>query len=278
MRAELKALLTKVGLEEAQITALAAEEGDVNTDDLFTGIRDGFAERLKNDDAFLTPIKSAVRGEVLSSKERKMMKEFGVTQEEYDALPEKVKFDALIALCGTKSKPSGTPDDVKEEIKKLREQLVTKDERIKKLVEEEIPEIKSTVDRERQEVQKSLAMQKALKASLNGRKLLVSEDAAFTVANSEVSQKYDFHLVEGELKVRVKGTDREAFNDDTNKPLTVEQLFSTTLDKHSLIAKSNAGDPPPTPPQREPNRPTNIVEPAGLAKARAAAEAKAAQK
>ena len=274
MRAEVKTLLTKLGVSAETLADLAAEDKQVKVDDIFASIKTSFEERLKNDDAFLTPIKSAVRGEVLSSKERKLMKQFGVTQEEYDALPQQTKFDSLIDLCGTKSKPAGTPDEVKAEIEKLRGKLAEKDERIKKLTEEEIPQIKSLVERERLEAQRTLALQKALKTSLGERKLLVSEEAAFAVINSDAASKYDIRYDGGALKVYQKGSDNEAFDDNTNKKITVEQLFGQTLEQHKLIVKSNAGATPPPagdPPATPPNH-GRVVEPPGLARARQAAE------
>ena len=274
MRAEVKTLLTKLGVSAETLADLAAEDKQVKVDEIFASVKTSFEERLKNDDAFLTPIKSAVRGEVLSSKERKLMKQFGISQEEYDALPQATKFDSLIDLCGTKSKPAGTPDEVKAEIEKLRGKLAEKDERIKKLTEEEIPQIKSLVERERLEAQRQLQLQKALKASLGERKLLVSEEAAFAVINSEASAKYDIRYDGSALKVYQKGSENEAFDDNTNKKITVEQLFGQTLEAHKLIVKSNAGATPPPandPPATPPNH-GRVVEPPGIAKARQAAE------
>jgi hypothetical protein len=273
MRAEVKTLLTKLGLSAEAIADLATEDKAVKVDEIFASVKTSFEDRLKNDDAFLTPIKSSVRGEVLSSKERKLMKQFGVTQEEYDALPQNTKFDSLIDLCGTKAKPSGTPDDVKAEIEKLRGKLVEKDDRIKTLMEVEIPQIKSAVDRERAEAQKSIQMQRALKSVLGDRKLIVSEDAAFAVINSEASAKYDIKYEGGALKVYNKGSETEAFDDNTNKRVTVEGLFGSTLEAHKLVVKSNAGQEPiqqptqPTPPANQ-----RVIQPPGVAKALARAE------
>lgn len=280
MRAEVKTLLTKLGVTAEAIADLATEDKAVKVDEIFTSVKTSFEDRLKNDDAFLTPIKASVRGEVLSSKERKLMKQFGVTQEEYEALPQTTKFDSLIELCGTKAKPSGTPDDVKAEIEKLRGKLVEKDERIKTLTEVEIPQIKSAVDRERAEAQKTIQMQRALKSVLGDRKLIVSEDAAFAVINSEASSKYDIKYEGGALKVYNKGSETEAFDDNTNKRVTVEGLFGSTLEAHKLVVKSNAGADPPQPPT-PPTPPTNqrVIQPPGVAKALARAdEIKAQQK
>jgi hypothetical protein len=278
MRAEVKTLLTKLGLSAEAIADLATEDKAVKVDEIFASVKTSFEDRLKNDDAFLTPIKSSVRGEVLSSKERKLMKQFGVTQEEYDALPQNTKFDSLIDLCGTKTKPSGTPDDVKAEIEKLRGKLVEKDDRIKTLMEVEIPQIKSAVDRERAEAQKTIQMQRALKSVLGDRKLIVSEDAAFAVINSEAAAKYDIKYEGGALKVYNKGSETEAFDDNTNKRVTVEGLFGSTLEAHKLVVKSNAGQEPiqqptqPTPPANQ-----RVIQPPGVAKALARAEELKAQ-
>lgn len=278
MRAEVKTLLTKLGLSAEAIADLATEDKAVKVDEIFASVKTSFEDRLKNDDAFLTPIKSSVRGEVLSSKERKLMKQFGVTQEEYDALPQNTKFDSLIDLCGTKAKPNGTPDDVKAEIEKLRGKLVEKDDRIKTLMEVEIPQIKSAVDRERAEAQKTIQMQRALKSVLGDRKLIVSEDAAFAVINSEAAAKYDIKYEGGALKVYNKGSETEAFDDNTNKRVTVEGLFGSTLEAHKLLVKSNAGQEPiqqptqPTPPANQ-----RVIQPPGVAKALARAEELKAQ-
>lgn len=201
------------------------------------------------------------------------MKQFGVSQEEYEALPQSTKFDSLIELCGNKAKPTGTPDDVKAEIAKLRSTIVEKDERIKKLTEEEIPAIKSTVERERAEVQRQLALQKTLKQSLGDKKLLVSEEAAFAVLNAELGQKYDIKHVNGELVVYVKGTELEAFDENSRK-VTVQSAYASTLEAHNLIQKSN-GNPnppaPPTPPKHHEEK-AGVVVPVGLRAAQEAAE------
>jgi hypothetical protein len=279
MRAEVKTLLTKLGVSAETIADLAAEDKQVKVDEIFASVKTSFEDRLKNDDAFLTPIKASVRGEVLSSKERKLMKQFGVTQEEYDALPQSTKFDSLIDLCGTKAKPSGTPEDVKAEIEKLRGKLVEKDERIKTLTEVEIPQIKSAVDRERAEAQKTIQMQRALKTVLGERKLIVSEDAAFAVINSEAAAKYDIKYEGGALKVYNKGSETEAFDDNTNKRVTVEGLFGSTLEAHKLVVKSNAGGDPPATPPATPPAPANqrVIHPPGVQKALQRAEELKAQ-
>jgi hypothetical protein len=280
MRAELKTLLTKLGVSTENITALSTDEGSVDVNALYQATRDNLAEALKNDEAFIQPIKASVRGEVLSSKERKLMKQFGVTQEEYDALPQNTKFDSLIDLCGTKAKPSGASDEAKAEIDKLRAKIVEKEERIKKLTEEEIPAIKSTVERERAEVVRKMELQKALKKAVGDKKLIVSEDAAMAVINADLGNKFDFVLENGEFVVYKKGsTEIKAF-DENNRQVTVESAFQSALASHKLIQLSNGGAEPPPPPQ--PPKPGegkgDVIVPPGLAKAQAAIEKrKAAQ-
>jgi hypothetical protein len=275
MRAELNKLLTKLGIDAETIKLLSSDEGEVKVDDIYKSTRDGIAEALKNDDAFITPIKAEVRGQVLSSKERKLMKQFGVSQEEYDALPQQTKFDSLIDLCGQKQKTTGTSEEVKAEIDKLRQKLVEKEDRIKKLVDEEIPAIKSQVELEREANRRQALLQKSLKTAIGDRKLLVSEDAAFAVINSDALSKYDVKIEEGQAVLYKKGTDLKAF-DDNNKQLTVEGLFTSTLESHSLVVKSN-GNPnppaPPAPPSGGRERATTIEAP-GIARAREAAEAR----
>ena len=240
MRPELKKLLTKLGVAEEVITTLASEDGDVKVDEIYKATRDGIAEALKNDDAFITPIKASARGEVLSSKENKLMKQFGVSREEYDQLPQQTKFDSLIELCGTKSKPSGTSDEVKAEIDKLRANLAAKDDRIKKLEDEEIPAIKVQAEQQKEAIKREQLLHKSLKTAIGDRKLLVSEEAAFAVINGEAFSKYDVKIESGSPVLYQKGTDLKAF-DDNNKALTVEGLFNNTLESHNLVIKSNGG-------------------------------------
>jgi len=273
MRAELKKLLTKFGIAEEVITTLASTEGEVKVDDIYKAAREGIAEALKNDDAFITPIKAAARGEVLSSKENKLMKQFGVTKEEYEALPQQTKFDSLIELCGTKAKPTGTPEEVKAEIEKLRANLAAKDEKIKKLEEEEIPAIKSQAEQAREQIKREQLLQKSLKTAIADRKLIVSEEAAFAVINGEALSKYDVKIENGSPVLYKKGTDLKAF-DDNNKQITVEGLFSLTLEAHNLVQKSNGNPNPPAPPTPPAggNPRATVIESPGLAKARARAE------
>ncbi len=246
MSKHIEKILTKLGLETEAITKIIEGDEEINVDEIAAEIRTNISEALKNDDAFIAPIRQSARGEVLSSKERKMMKQFGVAQEEYDALPDKTKFDSLIELCASKQKPSGTSEEVKAEIQKLRSSLSEKDETIKKLTEEEIPAIKSQVENERKETKRQIALRKALKDAVGDKKLLISEDAAFTIINSEVGGKYDIKLTEEGLTVWQKGKENlEAF-DENNKRVKVTDAFLKTLEAHNLIQKSNAGgDPPP---------------------------------
>ncbi len=236
-------LLGKLGLEQEQIEAITAENSTSNVTEIYTELRGNIGESLKNDESFISPIKSAVRGEVLSSKERKLMKQFGVTQEEYDALPNKTKFDSLIALCGDKSKPAGTSDEVKAEIEKLRSTLADKDERIKKLTEEDIPAIRGEIERERLALRMQEKFNENFSAATQGKKLLIPETTARSVINTTAHSKYEYRLEGDELVPYQKGSNFElkAFGDN-NKPLTAKQIIENALEENQLIRKSNAGD------------------------------------
>ena len=117
MKEELKKLLKKLGANDSTIEKLSQEEIDQEIiNESFDQIHQTNRNIIENDADFISSIKSKVRGEVLSSKERKFSKLFGISQEEIDQLPEKTKFDSLMSLGFDKLKSNSNSTD--EELKK----------------------------------------------------------------------------------------------------------------------------------------------------------------
>ncbi len=246
MNDKLKALLVKLGMTTTQITEFEVPETaeKIVVDDLYKTVTENLAESLKNTASFIDPIRNSVRGEVLSSKERKLMKLYGISQDEYDALPKESKFDSLTELAHKKLKAaSAGSGDNAAEIEKLQKQLADQRE-ANKQAKLDAENEKLRVDLKLQQIDTKQALKTAMRKSLGKDNILIpAEDFAFVAATNQIEQNYDLKLVENKLVVKQKGTDLDAYLD--NVKVTAEQLYLANLTENKLIQKSNGNPTPP---------------------------------
>lgn len=230
----------------------------VETQGLLANLR----ERFMNDSSFIDPIKKSVRGELLSSKENKLMKLFDVSKEEYDALPESTKFDSLMDLCKTKSgKSSG---DVNKELEALNKKMATLKAENETL-SQTIPAEKTKLEAEKENWITSNQLGKLV----GKHELIVPLEFAETTTVNMLLSKYDVKRVDGKLKLLQKGTELDAY-DDKNTKIEADTAIKSILEENKLIKKSNANPDPNNPPP--PTPPANTSKLPGLQKAQAHAE------
>jgi hypothetical protein len=259
MKDLIEKLLKSLGLDAETIKAFVDEDAEERLEpaalkEKITGV---YKEVLSNDPAFTKTFKDQQRAEVLSSKENKIKKLFGdfLDSDKLDALPEKDKFDAMLKLLDAgvtakieelDDKASGGDDkskkaieELKEEVKTLRQNLSEKDGEIAKAqeaVETAKNEAKTTLSKH--------AKEEALKRELRKHKLIIDEGLAFGVVVASMEKKYNLRFDEEteEFKVLKKGTEEvEAFDDNNNK-VTLSGLMKNTLEEGKLLKKSNAGE------------------------------------
>lgn len=265
MNEQLKQVLLKLGFTPEQIETFSTDDEEklkaIDTETEYNNVYDNIKEALSNNPSFIDPIESRIRGGVLSSKERKFMKLFGVTKEEYEALPQSTKFDSLVELGYKKlndGKVTGSDEKLKElndEIKKLKESNQDYQENI-------IPKLKNGLELEKQAWKTDLALRKHIQK----HKLTVDVDFAFDGIKNKLNSQFDLKLeADGSLKVLEKGKETKAFVD--NSEVKIESLVESTLKSAKIIKESNAVPDPSRRTSTGP-KPDEKFETPGMRKAR----------
>ena len=204
-------------------------------------IREATATALKNDASFIDPLRKSARGEVLSSKERKYMKLFGISKEEYDQLPEATKFDSLMELgykkMNEKAAGGEGDDKLKKDLKTARDEIVKLNSTIKKYEEETIPELKNTTAKERE----AIRLENLARKTLSKHEITVDPDFAFGSLMGEIKRKYDVVLDDKKesLSLKQKGSELDVIVD--NKKLTFNDALKAEIEANGIAKKSNAG-------------------------------------
>lgn len=245
------AILTKLGVDKDLIAVLKGEDEtkikEIAVDDIVAEIVDNQKEILSADPAFIDPIKQAERGAILTKREQVILdafKSFGLTKEEYEALPEGNRTDALIKLAAKKAKESRPPDGDKDlKIQELAASIEARDAELKKLREEEIPSIETRFRTEREQELLSNKLRITFEKSL-GSKLALDPDILYPAAQAKLSEKYDAKLEGGAVVLYDKGKTTKALKNA--KPIPVDEAF-LDIATESKILKAQE-DPNPKPP------------------------------
>lgn len=253
MNEQLKKLLKKLGFAEQVITDLGDEEKSktLKVDDLYGELNTRIKTALENDSDFADTIHGKVRAEVLTSKERKIMKLFPkATKEIIEALPANRRFDALLEFLqenysdepGKGGAGGGNPDDKDKEILRLAGELKLKDEAIKDYEENKIPGLK----KQSEDVIDGYRANDILRKKLEKKSLVVSVDVAYPSVAAKLAEKWDAKLNESknDLTLFQKGKNLKAIK-DTKEVVLDEELdeIITTLEikKVSNAGKGGAG-------------------------------------
>lgn len=243
MKDKLKQLLKKLGLTTEQINDVIADEPKYTPNDLADTIQQSLKEVLENDEDFTRTIHSKVRGEVLTSKEKKIMKLWGITKEEYDALPKETKFDSLLELAAKKKAEAdggGKNDDEKDkEIARLNGEIVTYKDKVRKLEEEDIPGIRNSVEADKKMGRIERKLMRMYNGSDPKRKLVVDGELGVEMIMRKLQDRFDLDIDPGTDKVTLykKGTKLKATED--NKMLDFEAMADQVASSGKLLVVSN---------------------------------------
>lgn len=249
---KVKDLFKKLGLKEDVINDFLAE-GDSSTlsaDLMRDNVVNAQREVLKNDTAFVKGIKDQFVASFMASKEKVVMEKFGVTKEEYDALPENNKFNELINFAETKTKAASADPDKDATIQTQTQTIAELNSKISEYDTKIIPEIEGKVDARLKGIAKDSLINK------------ITNDIAVTTKSIEDAREFALYKMEKQYNIvldekgeNVEIRDKNDVNmkvyKDSN-PVTFVDAYTETLKENGMLKQSNADDsdltPPPTPP------------------------------
>ena len=219
-----KEAFIKLGLSEQDADKLLSTDEsvtkDLKVDVMVQEVEAGMKKKFEDDGTMETYASSKV-GKILSARDQNMMRvarERGIeiTNDEYKALPEKDRTDALVKLIGDKFaekiKSKGTPDDKDKEIEKLNAELLQTKDKVKQLEEVEIPKVK-TENEKQLEAFKFNSHLTAEFSRVNAGKLLTKEDVVLPAVRQMFDSKYDYRFKDGQYELLEKGTDKVVYKD-----------------------------------------------------------------
>lgn len=245
---KLSEVLKKLGIDEETTTLLTGPEEDqkdLKPAEIVKAVHSKVENKLKNDDAFMSPIKNEIRGKVLGSKQNKFMKLFDISQDEFDALPDTTKFDDMVSLglkkftdkIKTLEEGKGGEAD-KKEITRLKGELEQKKEIITGLKEDVI-----TKGKEVQSVKDGFQFRGAVEKNLSEHELTVKQGLAFKGLNDHLQEQFDPRLVDGKIVLYQKGKAEEGLRATTEAgdDLSIKAATKAYLEAEELIATSKGG-------------------------------------
>lgn len=236
MKDSIFSLLLLLGIGQAKVDELKAKYDDAafkpDISALVDEARGHQKTLLENDKEFVDAIRGKEKGRQRDIFEAQMKKKFGLTPEE---MKDK-STEEIVALAHTKATTTGnkTLDDITLELTNVKAEN-------KRLLEEEIPKVRSEVDGHKQMFELNQSITK--KFSAYGEKLRVPAEAAQTATLSALSGKYDMSLNEkGEIEFRDKGTKMLAKSKDGTKILTADDVFEGQMKEFQFLKESNVDD------------------------------------
>ncbi len=240
MKERLKAVLLLLGVSAEHADKLL--ESDEAPKDLTNEqVKAAAVEKLKKvleaDKSFTDPIHKATQGKLLDMWTKKVRKAFpGITDEEFDALPQENNFEALVTLAATKATAEkGDAGDKDKEITKLNGTLRELRTELKKIREEELPAAKAAGERERENV---LLDREAERVLTKGEGLVIDAEFAIPSAMSKLREQYDVKHLNGKPVLRKKGEDVAAFDAENNE-VTFEAALRAIGTTAKLFKVSN---------------------------------------
>lgn len=240
--------LKKLGISDATLEELKdeakAEKVDIDqiVGDVFESQKEIIMEP-KSD--YMKEFAAQTRASVLKPKEEKLFKkfkEFGITQEEFDKLPENERFDKLVDLAHKKAKdfkPAGE-GEAQKEIDRLHGEILSKDEEIKKLREEEIPAVETKWKNQIRDKETNEILSKSFREISQGKDgkslLLIDEEAAFGVIRAKLEKAFDLDYSETGLSLMEKGKGVKAKKN--SKDLSLTEALTDLAESSKLFRKS----------------------------------------
>jgi hypothetical protein len=258
MHKKLKELLEKLGVKDDTIALFTDETKTeeleaLKVTDVVSHVDETYKTRFESDKAFLSPIENKMRGKVLNSKQRHIMKLVPeITKEEMEAIPEDTRFDDMLSLAIEKiAARSGSKVDETEAVKTAKAEALKWQNRAKELEDIEIPKIKGG----HQQALEDRDIMDFTKSMLNEKKdgILGNVDFLAKSAFQATKEDYVVKMVEGKPQLFQK-PDKD---DDDLKPvyngnavLEYGANINKFLSDNKFVRESNAIPPTPngTPP------------------------------
>lgn len=243
---KLKELLKKLGLSAKHIETVTTPDADFDVDEVAGEATSNIQQALENDEAFIGKLKGNWQGEVLSSKERYLMKASNgmLTQAEIDALPKQDRFNKVVDLLVTKlssSKP--VSDDKDKEIERLNKLVQERENELRTVREEELPK----AQRQAQEVAANFHLRESILKAVQatGKKTVLPVDKTVDLLYADALSAYDLKWDETSKapKVLQKGKDLLAYSEkDRSKPLSVSDIVPSIGEAQGYFVRNNAPD------------------------------------
>lgn len=249
MKDALKALLLLLGVTKDHAEKLTAgipadtvaPEGLTNEE-----VRDAAMAKikvsLKGDKPFMDEIHKGINGKFFDKVEAKIRKAFAIGDDEYEALEEKGRTDALLAIAAKKiaDKTDGG-DKSAEEITRLQGQLKTLKGEVKTLKEVELPAALGKGDAAAKRVRLERQLERELtKGSDTDEGLLVDAEFAVPVILDKILAQYDPEEVANGVKLLKKGEKVEDFDAEHN-PVQFLPLARKLASDAKLLKLNNGG-------------------------------------
>lgn len=260
-------VLEAIGIPNDAITKFKSDKeedvADIAVADLKKGIFDRHKTALLSDDVFLKPIVDETRIGTLNARSNQLQKKFAdlVTKAEFDAIPDKNRYDDLVELIIKKvaeSKPSG---DSAKEIKELHEKLRESEAKIEKLEKEDIPAIETKFTQ--LEASKHLAGILRKEFDKYAKDMVTDAENLWPAFETRIHSDYDFAPNGTTVKVLKKGATSPAVDDKFHE-INFPDYAKKILIENKFLKASNGE--PAKPPITEPAPIRKQVSP-GLSKA-----------
>lgn len=240
-------VLTELGIDKDTIAILKGDDTAKIADAtklLKDTIIDNQKEILAEDPDFISPIDKKLRGEVYATAAKDLIKnnkDF-ISWDEYNALPEKNRFEDAVKLVAKKinekiTKGASDPELAKK-IEELNAEIVKRDEAIA-AKEGEVEEAKKGADTKLNEYRLSQAVETTFNTTL-GDRLIAKKELLYPAMKMELESKYDLKIEDGKEVLYEKGKAVKAMKN--SKPLTLSQAFEDIAVAQDAIKKQ-----PPVP-------------------------------
>ena len=236
----LEEFLASLGVPSETIEALKKEPEEGQSIDVKKYVeeqRARYNELIKHDPDFIDPITQSITGKergTIEGKIKRLLKDH-LEEEEINSLE---GYDNFIGKIGEVIEGAKNHNADSE---KLQGELMEANKEIKRLIDEEIPKIRTEAER----THKEYVIGTKLAEKIAGHELIVNPRAAKSILNDTWSGKYNLDIEEDSLVVKTSDGN-DVLNADKTAKLTVDDLMKETFKEANIIKQSN-GKPEPTP-------------------------------
>lgn len=245
---KLQELLKKIGLSDQHVSTILKEDAEFDVAAVAEEVTQNIQQALENDDAFISKLKGNWSGEILSSKERYLVKASKglLTQQELDGLPKQDRFNNMIDLLVEKMGASASNTDADKEIQRLRGDLQSRDEAIRNYKEVELPAALNKAS----EIEAEFQIRNFIAKATGAKKTVLPLEKTVDLLYGDTKEQYDLKWNANKKQVAVyqKGKDLLAYGDkDKSKPLGIEDIIPSIGEAQGYFVKNNAAEGESTP-------------------------------